>query len=270
MIIVIDIGGSHIRIAKYASQQLGEVDKYRVETNYDLGLASLYQHIEGKIDVTNLEKINIALSGDVDTQVGVLKKFHHLSDWQNKPLVDDLQSHFQVPVKLENDAICGARGEAAFGQGKDLDAFIYLSWGSGIGGCLVKKNPAQFSYQNLEPGHQVVVWQGRPCGCGQWGCLETYTGGKQIEQFYGIKPRDLEDPAIWQDIRDKMTQALLSMRVLFNTDQFIFGGGFIAKDPQLLPQIETKINQSTTRFTPIHLKLSQFGESVNLYGAATL
>ncbi len=282
MKIVVDIGGTHLRAAVF-DRRVGDVVKVGVKPGYQDGkkeLSEIIRNLVEKQDNQAIESINISLSGDIDTQEGKLIKFHHLEDWENRPLARDLAEVFKTKVKVENDAICAARGEYHFGGGPRNTDFIYLSWGSGVGGAVITHRQPLYMfglgrelypfYQRMEPGHIVITRDGRPCGCGQKGCLETYTGGKQIEKFTGIHPHNLQDPVIWQEIRLAMAQAVQTLRVAHNINQFVFGGGFIQKDAHLLPEITSILNSESTRFSPYHLRLTNLGENINLWGASTL
>lgn len=77
---------------------------------------------------------------------------------------------------LENDATAAVIGERLYDAGKSLTDFAYVYIGAGIGGGLfLRGQPYRGGYgKSGEIGHLVVDTGGRPCPCGNRGCLERY------------------------------------------------------------------------------------------------
>ena len=102
--------------------------------------------------------------------------------WRDEPLKAELERLTDLPVVVENDANAAAWGEFAFGGGKDVDDLLLVTVGTGVGGGLVldgKLHRGAFGVA-AEIGHFRVVPQGRPCGCGQYGCWEQYASGSAL------------------------------------------------------------------------------------------
>jgi predicted NBD/HSP70 family sugar kinase len=99
-----------------------------------------------------------------------------LPDWKDFPLRQSLQDKLGLPVLLENDATAAAIGERLYGAGRALTDFAYIYIGAGIGGGLfLRGQPYRGGYgKSGEIGHLVVDTDGRPCPCGNRGCLERY------------------------------------------------------------------------------------------------
>jgi len=83
---------------------------------------------------------------------------------------------------MENDADAAAWGEAAFGAGRDVDGFLMVTVGTGIGGGIVHNRRLFHGATGFaaEIGHVNMVRGGRPCGCGGQGCLEQYASGTAL------------------------------------------------------------------------------------------
>ncbi|MFT8245893.1 ROK family transcriptional regulator [Roseomonas sp. BN140053] len=99
-----------------------------------------------------------------------------IPDWDGFPLAARLGERLGLPVLVNNDAAAAAVGELLFGAGRELRDFFYLYLGAGIGGGLVLNGRPYRGAHGLagELGHLVVVPGGRPCSCGNQGCLERY------------------------------------------------------------------------------------------------
>lgn len=79
-------------------------------------------------------------------------------------------------VWIENDATAAAVAERLYGAGRLNANFCMLYFGAGIGlGIIHDGRPFRGAFGNAgEIGHAVVSPGGRPCPCGQRGCLESY------------------------------------------------------------------------------------------------
>lgn len=92
------------------------------------------------------------------------------------------RKHYPLPVALTNDANAAALGELVFGAGKGLRDFIVITLGTGLGSGLVVNGALVYGHDGFagELGHTTVDPDGRECGCGRKGCLETYASATGI------------------------------------------------------------------------------------------
>ena len=92
------------------------------------------------------------------------------------PLADLMKRKIDVPVSMTNDANAAAIGEMIFGGAKNMKNFIVLTLGTGLGSGIVINGDVVYGHTGLagELGHTIVIPEGRDCGCGRQGCLETY------------------------------------------------------------------------------------------------
>ncbi|HEY4199148.1 MAG TPA: ROK family protein [Devosiaceae bacterium] len=87
-------------------------------------------------------------------------------------------------VTVENDATAAAVGERLYGAGRELNNFLMIYFGAGLGLGIVNEGlPLRGAFGNAgEIGHAVVVPHGRPCPCGQEGCLERYASLQALRE----------------------------------------------------------------------------------------
>jgi glucokinase len=87
-----------------------------------------------------------------------------------------------LKVVTENDANAGAYAEFLCGAGVGLHNLAYLTLGTGLGSGLVLNGSLYTGTSGYGPefGHTIVDPQGRICGCGQRGCLETLVSATGI------------------------------------------------------------------------------------------
>lgn len=104
-------------------------------------------------------------------------------EWEGiVPLASLVESIFQRPVKISNDANAAAMGEMMFGAAKGMKDFIMVTLGTGVGSGFVANGQLIYGHDGFagELGHVISVRDGRDCGCGRKGCLETYTSATGI------------------------------------------------------------------------------------------
>jgi glucokinase len=102
-------------------------------------------------------------------------------------MVEFFTNEFKVPAVITNDANAAAIGEMKFGAAKGLHDFIVITLGTGLGGGIVVGGNLVYGHDGFagELGHIVVVPDGRDCGCGRKGCLETYASATGIRRTVG-------------------------------------------------------------------------------------
>lgn len=97
-------------------------------------------------------------------------------DWAWVDLAAELAPYYALPLAATNDANAAALGEMLFGAAKGLRDFIVITLGTGLGSGIVVNGELVYGSTGFagELGHLTVDPDGRPCGCGRRGCLETY------------------------------------------------------------------------------------------------
>ncbi len=100
------------------------------------------------------------------------------------PLAKLFQEKFNKPSQLTNDANAAAFGEKLFGNAKDLANFVTITLGTGLGSGIIIDNEIVYGEEGFagEFGHIRVIPNGRICGCGRKGCLETYASSTGVKR----------------------------------------------------------------------------------------
>lgn len=97
-------------------------------------------------------------------------------------IVEAFEKQFGVPVFLTNDANAAAIGEMVYGGAKGMTDFIEITLGTGLGSGIVTGGKMLYGHDGFagECGHVIVERNGRDCGCGRKGCLETYVSATGV------------------------------------------------------------------------------------------
>jgi glucokinase len=99
------------------------------------------------------------------------------------PLAALITAKTNIPCKLTNDANAAALGEMAYGSAKGMKDFIVITLGTGLGSGIVCGGQLVVGHDGFagELGHVISVrHNGRLCGCGRTGCLETYASATGV------------------------------------------------------------------------------------------
>jgi len=97
-------------------------------------------------------------------------------NWVKVPVVEIAERYWDVPIVITNDANASAIGELKYGKAKELKNFIQITLGLGLGSGIVTEGNLLYGTDGFagEIGHTIFERNGRQCGCGRRGCLETY------------------------------------------------------------------------------------------------
>ena len=92
------------------------------------------------------------------------------------PLASMFEERLGIPTALTNDANAAAVGEMTYGAARGMKDFIMITLGTGVGSGIVINGQVVYGHDGFagELGHVIVRRDGRICGCGRKGCLETY------------------------------------------------------------------------------------------------
>ena len=119
------------------------------------------------------------------------------------PLAALFEEKIGVPTALTNDANAAAIGEMTYGAARGMKDFIMITLGTGVGSGIVINGQLVYGHDGFagELGHVVVRREnGRLCGCGRRGCLETYCSATGVahtaREFLVARP----EPSLLRDI----------------------------------------------------------------------
>ena len=118
------------------------------------------------------------------------------------PLADMFASRLNIPVAITNDANAAAMGEIIYGEAVGMKNFVELTLGTGVGSGIVANGQLIYGCDGFagELGHMVVEPEGRPCGCGRKGCLETYCSATGVVRTTVAMLEESTEPTSLRDI----------------------------------------------------------------------
>jgi predicted NBD/HSP70 family sugar kinase len=170
-IIVVDLAGIEI-LRKTASFETSEPTL--IFEQVTLELQSLRQEMGSRWQ--KILGIGWAMPGPFDVQGISSTGPTTMHGWEKINVSKELESIFQVPIWIANDATAAALGEHLYGEAQQLSSFVYLFINKGLGAGLYLNGKIYdgYSHNAGEIGHIIVQPEGRLCFCGNHGCLERY------------------------------------------------------------------------------------------------
>lgn len=183
--VVADLLGEPLRADE---QELGDM---RVDTVVD-GIAELVSRLrEPDLGGTSLPPrllgLGIELGGHVDTTTGTVMIAPNIQvdgePWRNVALASMVRDRTGLRTVVENDANALATYQQLFRRlTEETENVAVVTVGDGIGGGLIANGEIVHGGNGFagEIGHLTVDPEGPLCGCGQYGCIETYAAVPKI------------------------------------------------------------------------------------------
>lgn len=286
--IALDLGGSNIRYAVFKERMVtpSQTGK-RPFIHCGDPCQEIEQNICNLIEkyADGLKGIGLSLAANVDRYDGTVSAWPNNPCWEGYQPGLHLEKTYQVPVKIEDDANCGALGEYYMLNHRPKN-MIYLSIGTGLG-CGLILNSRLFIGENGfagELGH-VDTGTNNLCTCGQRGCLQAHLSGPAIVNDFCIACEYEEAGTLEQVValcEDGNKTALLCMEkaveyactTIFNLvmcldiPYFVIGGGASQIGEIFIRQVSRGVNDKLRRFKREAVILAaKLGEYSGVYGA---
>ncbi|WP_034549600.1 ROK family transcriptional regulator [Carnobacterium funditum] len=243
-------------------------------------------------DKNKILGIGVAMHGVVDVSSGI-SLYSSNSGLRDVPIKEELEKEFKVRVMVENNSRAMALGEYWFGDHDEVDSFVAINIGRGVGAGIVDKGRLYYGAQGIagEMGHMVIDLNGRVCSCGNRGCFETFVTGEAIVKRAKEQIKDAPDNLTAEDIYTyakennknylkilEETGQLIGIGVvnlihMLNPNKIVLGGGVLNSAEFLMPTIRQTIQERAltekVRKNTI-IEVSVLGKDATILGAAAL
>lgn len=117
-----------------------------------------------------------------------------------------------MPVAMTNDANAAAVGEMVYGVARGMKNFIEITLGTGVGSGIVVNGQLLYGHDGFagELGHVTMVRgeEGRVCGCGRKGCLETYCSATGVARTARELLATTDRPSLLRDLNPESITSL--------------------------------------------------------------
>jgi glucokinase len=266
-----DIGGTNTRISLFKSLDRSDfalIAKFPTHQSYEEQLHQIISTIQGS-NTENLAGIGISVAARIAKDGRTIVVAPNLPEYVDKPFAQDVSDQCACSVRLAHDTVCGLLAEKKFGSLRNIDRCAYLTVSTGTGAAIQLGKASTALTSSIEIGHQVLDGNSLRCLCGQVGCLETFTGGRQIELRYGQSTAQIADSTFWETFCDKLAIGLVNLAQLTRIDAVAISGAIALNNTFLLSMLQQEVN-TILKGAILELNLAVLGENAPIVGAASL
>jgi glucokinase len=225
-VIGIDLGATNIRGAVVGEDYISDIISRRIQTkgSEEQVLQDVYSLIDSLIS-SEIKAIGIGVPSVVDVEKGIVYDVVHIPSWKEVHLKALLETRYNIPVFVNNDANCFALGEYYFGKSKGKPNMIGLTIGTGLGAGVIIN------------GH---LYAGKNCGAGEFGMVdyleenyEFYASGSFFKNVYGLNGEevfkkaqggDKESLKLYEELGMHLGNAVKLIMYTYDTELIILGG----------------------------------------------
>ncbi len=290
MKIGIDLGGSHIAVAIITEEgRILEKQEENIIVSNNENIKEII--IEKIIRIINavlrnaqvpsfvIEEIGIGFPGIIENNIIKKCDKYEIYNWD---LAERLEKHYQVSVKLQNDALCAAKAEKEYGNLNEIKRGVFICFGTGIGGATIINEeviPSEF-------GHMIIEKDGNLCSCGRRGCFETYSSmgafKNKIVEVLGINVeatseeilnfliKNKDDKSVNKYIDDYINTLCIGLSNIINMinpEQICIGGSFTYFEDILYKRLLEKAQLISYQFDKPKIVLAKLKNDAGIIGA---
>jgi len=306
----IDLGGTNV-VAVLMSTTGKVIAEKRFMTFADKGPDFVIENISDNVKIMtrdagtaikDISRVGIGAPGPLDSKKGIVLVAPNMPGWKNIKLKDELEKHLKLKTGVENDANCATFAEKWVGAAKNSDNVVGFTLGTGVGGGIVigGKLLRGVTYTAGELGHVAVEINGRKCGCGSNGCLETYasatgiakTAVEEIRQgrasiitemvkgdlnkitsktvYEALLQKDKLAEEVWAKFIKYLAAGVADMINILNPEIIVIAGGVINAGEKLFAPLreETGKRAFAAPFNACRILPAKLGELAGAIGAA--
>ncbi|GAA4310368.1 ROK family protein [Pontixanthobacter gangjinensis] len=225
-ILGVDIGGTKVQVGVVQDSKV--VKKIKFPTLSGASKEDIIQNLIQGIESLGTESydgIGIGVPGLVDEKNGIVYDLLNISSWKEVYLKQHLEDHFNIPVKITNDANVFALGEKIFGQGTQYSNLVGITMGTGFGMGIIANDE---------------LYSGSFSSAGEIGSIkyldktvEDYCSGKFFKNQFDLRGTEVFERAekgdafaleIMEQFGQHLAQAIKTVLFILSPQAILLGG----------------------------------------------
>ncbi len=293
VVLAADLGGTNLRMAAVASDG-AILHTARIGTPKGVSPEQLIETIEqlanecrSSIGIS-AATVGIAVGAPANINSdGVLQNLPNLPTLSGMDLKGDLETAFDLPATIENDATAAAIGENWLGASKDVNDSILVTLGTGVGGGIIINNRPIRGIDGTagKIGHICVEPEGVPCGCGSRGCIEQYASATamarmareagcdatvSVDVYNAAMQGDPRAASVFQSMGRYLGITLAGLINALNPEMIIIGGGAAAGWDMFIGPLDAEVKARAFSEPVERVKIvrSVLGDDAGILGVA--
>lgn len=281
-ILSLDLGGTHVRVARVASDGT-IIKRIRVATPVaDPDPSALVTLIEQIRVDSDADRIVIGVPGVVDNETQTIETGVNLPQaWL--PFLGGawFQERTGLVVSLANDADLAAVGESSFGAGATFGDTVYVTVSTGVGaGMVLGRRLVGGRHSGAEIGHTVIdimaAKDGRPSTVEEIGsgtAIEREAKRSGIEETGAafadlVRAGEPRASVIWERAMEAVGFGIVNMCWLATPEVVVVGGGVGMNGDISLPILRRVVKEHGPAILPVEIVTASLGDDAALAGAA--
>lgn len=283
----IDIGGTKIEAALVSlSGEIFNTLRVATPSNYqDMSrdLLHLIHDVKGDREVVG---IGMSIPGSIDPDTKRLRNAPNSPAINGTDFFEHITRQTPLPVILENDANCLVLSEYQFGVARGCHHVVGIILGTGVGAGVILDRELVHGSSGLAPelGHTIIDINGRPCLCGNQGCVEAYLSGPSLlKRFHeaGGDPSVQDAKIFFSLAHDPIAQKIIeetkiifsrfvaAIVSMYDPEVIVLGGG--VSQQKMFYECEKEISKFVFGSHKVPLiKRARGGDASGKLGAAAL
>lgn len=174
-----------------------------------------------------IKGVGVGAPGQIDPKKGIVVHAPNLKFLSRTNLVSVFKRHFNVLIRIDNDARCFLRAESRYGAGRGKKNLVALTLGSGVGGALMIDGELLYgtNFSAGEIGHSFVNFPKT---------VESLGSKKFFSKISRRLPLEIQQLAehgsphakkIYKTYGEQLGLAVADLINILNPDAVILGGG---------------------------------------------
>ncbi|HLA66257.1 MAG TPA: ROK family protein [Acidimicrobiia bacterium] len=264
----LDLGGTAVKAAFVHTA--GGIVVGRTHTSDTPRTGSPQQLIEALVEAAHRVAgddeaiaVGVGVPGQFSDATGRLRALPNVpGPWEGFPLRDLLATELGLPIHLVNDAQAFTLAETTLGAAVGRQTVLGMTLGTGIGGgiCIAGRIHRGAHGTAGEIGHQVIVADGPPCGCGRHGCLESVAKSAVLaflagtptaaEVFDAVEAGDPKAIEALKTVTGYLGMGLANVVAVLDPDVIVIGGGLAQAGDLLLDPLRAALHRNLSVTPP--------------------
>ncbi|MSD83758.1 ROK family protein [Lactobacillus curvatus] len=277
---LLDVGGTTIKYGLWdgAAQQLTKQGAVATPKSLHAYYDALTQIVAAFKASDQVVGVAMSTPGAVNKATGIIEGASALPYIHHFEIQDELETRFDLPVVMENDANCAALAEVGRGAAQGLKNVLFMVIGTGIGGSVIMNGQVQhgrhlfggeFGYMLMNDG-RILSEVGTAVHMADRYNQKAHTRYSGREVFELANQGDIRAQKEAQVLYDNLAQAIYNLQYSFDPEAIILGGG-VSQAAFLVPNIEKALQKIRKQvdiapFMPT-IRTCQYHNDANLIGA---
>ena len=160
-LVVFDIGGTAVKHGYFSNEVLAHQGKFPTPVTFENMKEEMLSVIKALRKTKTVEGVAISAPGAVNVNERRIDGISAVPYLHNRPIFDELEDFFDLPVTIENDANCAGIAEIELGAGKEANNVVFMVLGTGVGGS-VFINRQIYKGAHLFAGEFGLMRNGKP------------------------------------------------------------------------------------------------------------